>query len=72
MNMIHAGVIFTLGPVIAKDTFGEVAGPLAQAFGERDVAITGAAVYFVCVALALASRSVRNLERLPAGATPPI
>ena len=60
-----------LGSFIAIPIGQLLAGPLAQAFGERDVAIAGAVVYFVCVALALASRSVRNLERLPAGAAPP-
>lgn len=51
LNMIHAGVIFTLGPVIAKDTFGE---------GGWGAVLSAEAVGFLLMSLVLMRLSLRR------------
>jgi MFS family permease len=58
-----------VGSVVAIP-IGQLAfGPLGAAYGYRDVLIPSGIVYAVVCALALTSRSVRDLRRVPTEAT---
>jgi len=53
-----------LGSFVAIPVGQVLVGPLAELFGAREVAMGGAVVYALVVASTLASRSVRDLERV--------
>lgn len=57
-----------LGSFVAMPVGQLVAGPLAAAYGYRDVMVVSGVVYVLICALVLSSRSVRNLRRAPAPA----
>ncbi|MGI8522697.1 MAG: MFS transporter [Nocardioides sp.] len=57
-----------LGSFVAMPVGQLLAGPLAAAFGYRDVMVVSGLLYFVICVLVLSSRSVRNLRRVPAPA----
>jgi hypothetical protein len=58
-----------LGSFVAMPVGQLLYGPLGDAFGYRDVLVVSGVVYVVVCALTLCSRSVRNLERVPATPT---
>jgi MFS family permease len=59
-----------LGSFIAIPVGQLAFGPLATAFGIRDVLLVAGIAYVVIACTTLASRSVRNLPRMTAPSTP--
>lgn len=55
-----------LGSFVAMPIGQLAAGPLAAAYGYRDVMVVSGVMYVLICALVLSSRSVRNLRRAPA------
>ena len=60
-----------LGSFVAMPVGQLAYGPLGAAFGYRDVLVVSGVAYLVISMLALTSRSVRDVRRVPAAATAP-
>jgi len=58
-----------LGSFVAMPVGQLLYGPLGEAFGYRDVLLWSGVAYAVIALLALTSRSVRTLRRVPATVT---